>query len=378
MRRLFPSIVCLPLLACNGEPTPVVIDQPATFAASLTAATVTGSLPTETIAAHDAHQGLMAVVGIVGSSGNVQQFLNYIPETIDEPCWAESVTGNSRTVTYQICGDLVTGSATLEDTTAGNKVLTTATNFSYGGFRLDGALAFRETAAGSVFHEIFPADPAGPAADSVDIVSGTTTVSLDLDGFFTMSTAGGRSSMWGTATATSEGASTSYVFGGETAADVETSAEPSTSLDAPLLDTCRCATSGTLAYTTSLQLDQLDIDLNGSLEGNATTWPTLAAQPGTAHPGTLIVRPGADCGTWTGNFVPDEPITMSGDAVRAAVELACTSNSFNSAEDCERVRQGAASLGDLPVTFSDRVWRETVEALADQAFDNGFCTVPAL
>lgn len=132
-------------------------------------------------------------------------------------------------------------------------------------------------------------------------------------------------------------------------------------------------TTGTLAYDTTLTLDTVHVNLNGSLEGGGTLWPDILVDLGTELTGQLVVRPGAECGEWTGSFDSTGELSISGDALRVGVELACSNNSFNSPEDCERVRQGAADLSALPITVSDRVWRETVEFVTDQAFDNGFC-----
>lgn len=367
-------LVPLLVLACNGEPTPTVIDvEPVTFLASASAEQIDATLPDSAVQAHDALQSLHAMVGLFGLDIDVQDLLNTTPVPPDQEvkCWQTSATGTTRVLDYGLCGLVVEGAMTIEQRNDQTRLITTAPTFTYGERRLGGGLVFDPTAEDAPVFTTSATDEAEAPSPTLRVVMGADEVDLAIDSRIELDPAQSRIYAWGTASV----GDTVATLGGLVPADVEGNARPDEVVSHAMFDTCRCQTNGTVSYAVTLTLDTIDLDLSSALDGGGTLWPELAVQAGLEVPGRMTVRPGVECGEWTGAFVPDEPVILGGDAIRAAVDLACTNNSFGSAEDCERVRLGAVDVDELVLNISGRVSGEMVERLADAQFDNAFCAL---
>ncbi|MCB9669292.1 MAG: hypothetical protein H6736_01380 [Alphaproteobacteria bacterium] len=369
MRR-FAVPIALILLACKGEPTPPVV-TPVTFLATGAAGSLDATLPQDVADAHDALQSLHAVLGLMAVDVDVQDLMN-VPTVAPDPatkCWTTALSGNSRTLSYTLCGTFVEGQARIEQRTDQSRLVTTTPAFTYDGRGLGGGLVLDPTLVDSPVFQTSAADADGNASDTLLVRVDARQIELGLAGRLELDTTSSRVMAWGTASV----GDVDIVIGGATPEEVDTDTRPAEVSVTPFVSECRCQVDGQVTYDVSLPLE-VGLDIASALEDAGTLWPELPVAVDGEVAGRLTVQPGAACGDWTGTFEPAAPITVTGQAVRAAIELGCASNSFGSEESCERVRQGAVSLESLEITLSDRVKRELVEVLGTQ-FDNGFCEV---
>ncbi len=370
MRRFATLLVLIG--GCKDAPTAPPDVEPVRFRASAPAVGVEGTLPDAVGDTHDALQALFALLGLVGYDVDVQDMLNVgpVPPDPQAQCWNTTATGTTRTLDYILCGQVVTGQITIERLTDLSRLLTTAANFSFGGRRLDDGLLLVPTQGdGSVF--LTGAHDGAAPVDQLTVVVGDRTVDLPLAGRMELDPVAGRVYLWGSAT---PGAATPFVVGGADATAVDTDTRPPDVASAPFVDGCRCQRDGVITYTVDLTIDTVRLPLADALEDAGTLWPELPVVVDTTVRGALTVEPGVTCGGWTGRFAAETPIIVTGEALREAVDLGCTSGAFDSAEACERVRRGAAAVDALTIELSERVERELVEQLAAQHFDGGFCT----